>query len=32
MISRLLKDLEQGGYLVVEQNRVVIKRPLPQEW
>lgn len=32
MVSRLLKDLEKGGYLRLEPQRLVIFRPLPARW
>lgn len=32
MVSRLMKDLERGGYLVVEDERFVLLKPLPQRW
>jgi CRP/FNR family cyclic AMP-dependent transcriptional regulator len=32
MISRVMKDLEKGQYLVVGRRRVVIPRPLPDQW
>ncbi|MBC7954435.1 MAG: cyclic nucleotide-binding domain-containing protein [Cytophagales bacterium] len=32
MISRLLKDLEQGGYLLVDSARLRLMRPLPTRW
>jgi hypothetical protein len=32
MVSRLLKDLERGGYVVVEQRCLVLLRPLPARW
>ena len=32
MVSRLMKDLERGGYLVVEGSQFVLVKPLPQRW
>jgi CRP/FNR family transcriptional regulator, cyclic AMP receptor protein len=32
MVSRLLKDLERGGYIVVDGMRWVILRKLPARW
>jgi CRP/FNR family cyclic AMP-dependent transcriptional regulator len=32
MVSRVMKDLERGRYLVVERRRVLIARPLPDKW
>jgi CRP/FNR family transcriptional regulator, cyclic AMP receptor protein len=32
MVSRLMKDLAVGGYLVLESGRAVIARPLPPRW
>jgi len=32
MISRILKDLASGGYLVVENRRIVLLTRLPQRW
>ncbi|MDI3382041.1 Crp/Fnr family transcriptional regulator [Xenophilus aerolatus] len=32
MVSRLLKDLETGGYLAVRERRLVLLRPLPAAW
>lgn len=32
MVSRLLKDLETGGYLAVRERRLAILRPLPARW
>jgi CRP/FNR family cyclic AMP-dependent transcriptional regulator len=32
MISRLLKDLVAGGYLALEDRRIVILRKLPSAW
>jgi CRP/FNR family cyclic AMP-dependent transcriptional regulator len=32
MVSRLMKDLERGGYVVVDQSRYVMLKPLPQRW
>ena len=32
MISRLMKDLESGGYLLLVQRQVVLARDLPARW
>ena len=32
MVSRLMKDLSRGGYLLVEARRTVIARGLPPRW
>jgi CRP/FNR family transcriptional regulator, cyclic AMP receptor protein len=32
MISRVMKDLERGGYVEVGRRRVVLKKPLPAKW
>jgi CRP/FNR family cyclic AMP-dependent transcriptional regulator len=32
MVSRVMKDLEKGRYLEVGRRRVVIPRPLPDQW
>lgn len=32
MVSRLLKDLEAGGYLVVVERHLVLMRDLPARW
>ncbi len=32
MVSRLLKDLTQGGYLEVRERQIVLKKPLPPAW
>jgi CRP/FNR family transcriptional regulator, cyclic AMP receptor protein len=32
MISRLLKDLELGGYVVVRAGSIVVTRELPERW
>lgn len=32
MISKILKDLEAGGYIRVESKRIVIARSLPRAW
>jgi CRP/FNR family cyclic AMP-dependent transcriptional regulator len=32
MVSRLLKDLEAGGYVETRNRRLVIKRALPARW
>lgn len=32
MVSRLLKDLERGGYTAVQAGRLALLKPLPQRW
>lgn len=32
MISRVMKDLERGGYVQVGRRRVLLRRPLPAKW
>lgn len=32
MVSRLLKDLEEGGYLAVVERQLVLMRELPARW
>jgi CRP/FNR family cyclic AMP-dependent transcriptional regulator len=32
MISKILKDLDAGGYIMVEPRRIVITRELPRGW
>jgi CRP/FNR family cyclic AMP-dependent transcriptional regulator len=32
MVSRLMKDLETGGYLSTQNRQQVIQRPLPRRW
>lgn len=32
MVSRLLKDLTQGGYVEVRDRQILIKKPLPPAW
>ena len=32
MISRLMKDLETGGYVAKRDQRIVLLKPLPQRW
>jgi CRP/FNR family cyclic AMP-dependent transcriptional regulator len=32
MVSRLLKDLVDGGYLSIEKRRIVVNRKLPLQW
>lgn len=32
MISRLLKDLETGGYLSMQDRKLVLNKPLPARW
>jgi CRP/FNR family cyclic AMP-dependent transcriptional regulator len=32
MVSRVLKDLERGGYVEVGRRRLVLLKPLPAKW
>ena len=32
MVSRILSDLKEGGYLSIENGRIVIKQNLPKHW
>jgi CRP/FNR family transcriptional regulator, cyclic AMP receptor protein len=32
MVSRLMKDLERGGYVAVQDQRLVLMKPLPARW
>ena len=32
MVSRLLKDLEKGGYIEMETKRITLLKKLPQRW
>lgn len=32
MINRIIKDLTTGGYLTIEDRRIVILKPLPADW
>ena len=32
MVSRLMKDLERGGYVAQQDSRYLLLRPLPQRW
>ena len=32
MVTRIINDLKQGGYIEVSQRRIVIKKPLPAFW
>jgi CRP/FNR family cyclic AMP-dependent transcriptional regulator len=32
MVSRILTDLTRGGYLVLEDKRIVIKKKIPRNW
>jgi len=32
MVSRLFKDLEQGGYVAVQDGQLVLLKPLPSSW
>jgi CRP/FNR family cyclic AMP-dependent transcriptional regulator len=32
MVSRIIKDLTQGGYITVARDRIVLNKKLPLEW
>jgi hypothetical protein len=32
MISRLLKDLSEGGYISVSDKLITLRKPLPPNW
>jgi CRP/FNR family cyclic AMP-dependent transcriptional regulator len=32
MVNRILRDLVTGGYISVEQNRIQLRKKLPQHW
>lgn len=32
MVSRLMKDLERGGYITLQDARIHMLKPLPQRW
>ena len=32
MVNRILRDLITGGYIAVEQNRILLKKKFPQHW
>ena len=32
MVSRIMKDLEVGGYVALRARRIVLKRALPAKW
>jgi CRP/FNR family transcriptional regulator, cyclic AMP receptor protein len=32
MVSRLLRDLETGGYIAVQERRITLLKPLPARW
>lgn len=32
MVNRILRDLVVGGYIVIEQQRIVLRRKLPARW
>lgn len=32
MVSRILKDLENGGYVRIEKRRITLVQPLPARW
>jgi CRP/FNR family cyclic AMP-dependent transcriptional regulator len=31
-VSRIVTDLREGGYIGIENDRMVIYRPLPKRW
>jgi CRP/FNR family cyclic AMP-dependent transcriptional regulator len=32
MVNRILRDLVIGGYISIEQHRIVLRRKLPSHW
>ena len=32
MVSKILKDLKVGGYIEIEQKRIVLLKTLPDRW
>lgn len=32
MVSRILTDLRKGGYISIEQKRIIIEKKLPEHW
>lgn len=32
MVTRILRDLKQGGYIEMDTKRIIIKQPLPNNW
>jgi CRP/FNR family cyclic AMP-dependent transcriptional regulator len=32
MVSRIVTDLREGGYIGIENDKMVIHRPLPKRW
>jgi CRP/FNR family cyclic AMP-dependent transcriptional regulator len=32
MVTRILKDLQNGGYIVIEPGRILVKKELPAHW
>lgn len=32
MVSRILGDLKEGGYISMDNNRIVIRQALPKRW
>ena len=32
MVSRILKDLKEGGYISIEKKRITIHHKLPSRW
>ena len=32
MVARILKDLKNGEYISIEDNQIIIRKPLPQSW
>ncbi len=32
MVNRILRDLVSGGYIELEQQRIVLRKKLPNHW
>ena len=32
MVNRILRDLVAGGYIEIEQQRIILCKKLPQSW
>ncbi len=32
MVSKIFKELSKGGYIIMESNRIIIKKELPKAW
>ena len=32
MVSRILKDLSDGGYIALQRGRIILNRRLPSRW